>query len=82
MQTMLNVREAKADFSKILSHIEKDMVSVTIMRSGRPIARLSPITTRRSVKPMRKYVGKVRLVGDACADTTADWEALHAPSPA
>ena len=81
MQTMLNVREAKADFSKILSHIEKDMVSVTIMRSGRPIARLSPITTRRSVKPMRKYVGKVRLVGDACADTTADWEALHAPSP-
>lgn len=82
MQTMLNVREAKADFSNILSHVEKDMVTVTIMRYGKPVARLSPITARRSVKPMRKYVGKVRLVGDACADTTADWEALHAPSPA
>ena len=77
MRTMLNVHEAKADFSNILANVENQLVTFTIMRYGKPIARLSPIWSRRSVKPMRKYVGKVRISEDAFADTTSDWEALN-----
>lgn len=77
MQTMLNVHEAKADFSNILANVENQFVTFTIMRYGKPIARLSPIRSRRSVKPMRKYAGKIRFSKDAFADTTSDWEALN-----
>lgn len=75
MQTMLNVHEAKADFSNILANVESQFVTFTIMRYGKPIARLSPIASKRSVKPMRKYAGKVRLSENAFGDTTSDWEA-------
>lgn len=77
MQTMLNVHEAKADFSNILANVENQLITFTIMRYGKPIARLSPIVTRRSVKPMRKYAGKVRFTDESFADTTSDWEGLN-----
>ena len=81
MQTMLNIHEAKADFSNILANVEKNLITVTIMRYGKPIAKLSPIVTKRSIKPMRKYVGKVKIVPGAFDDTSDDWEALN-ESPA
>lgn len=77
MRTMLNIHEAKADFSNILANVEKQLVTVTIMRYGKPIAKLSPIVTKRSIKPMRKYVGKVKISKDAFDDTSDDWEALN-----
>ena len=76
MQTMLNIHEAKADFSNILANVEKQLITVTIMRYGKPIAKLSPIVTKRSIKPMRKYAGKVSIAEDAFDDTAEDWEAL------
>lgn len=77
MRTMLNIHEAKADFSNILANVEKQLVTVTIMRYGKPIAKLSPIVTKRSIKPMRKYVGKVKISKGAFDDTSDDWEALN-----
>ena len=34
MPTMLNVSEAKTDFSNMLATVENDLVTVTIMRYG------------------------------------------------
>ena len=42
-----------------------------------PIAKLSPIAKRRNVAPMKKYAGKVKIVGSMFDDTSADWEALR-----
>ena len=71
MQTMFNVHEAKADFSNILANVENQMMTVMIMRYGKPIAK------RRNVAPMKKYAGKVKIVGSLFDDTSADWEALR-----
>lgn len=81
METMLNIHEAKAGFSSLLAAVENEMITVTIMRYGKPIAKLMPIVRRRSTKPMRKYVGKVKIVGDVFGDTTGDWEAANGSSP-
>ena len=43
MPTMMSVNEAKANFSGMLSEVESGLVSFTIMRYGRPIARVVPI---------------------------------------
>ena len=77
MQTMFNVHEAKADFSNILANVENQMMTVLIMRYGKPIAKLSPIAKRRNVAPMKKYAGKVKIVGSMFDDTSDDWEALR-----
>ena len=77
MQTMFNVHEAKADFSNILANVENQMMTVMIMRYGKPIAKLSPIAKRRNVAPKKKYAGKVKIVGSLFDDTSADWEALR-----
>ena len=77
MQTMLNIHEAKADFSNIVATVEKQLITVTIMRYGKPVAKLSPVATKRSVKPLRKYVGKVRIADGAFGDTVDEWEALN-----
>ena len=77
MQTMFNVHEAKADFSNILANVENQMMTVMIMRYGKPIAKRSPIAKRRNVAPMKQYAGKVKIVGSIFDDTSADWEALR-----
>lgn len=77
MQTMFNIHEAKADFSNILANVENQMMTVMIMRYGKPIAKLSPIAKHRNVAPMKKYAGKVKIVGSMFDDTSADWEALR-----
>ena len=77
MQTMFNVHEAKADFSNILAKVENQMMTVMIMRYGKPIAKLSPIARRRNVAPMKKYAGKVKIIGSLFDDTSTDWEALQ-----
>lgn len=77
MQTMFNVHEAKADFSNILANVENQMMTVMIMRYGKPIAKLSPIPRRRSIAPMKKYADKVKIVGNLFDDMSADWEALR-----
>ena len=77
MQTMFNIHEAKADFSNILANVENQMMTVMIMRYGKPIAKLSPIAKHRNVAPMNKSAGKVKIVGSLFDDTSADWEALR-----
>lgn len=74
MPTMLNVNEAKANFSGLLAEVEDRMVSFTIMRYGRPIARIVPIDRNRKIRPLPGYGTKIAVKGDLFADDSALWE--------
>ena len=74
MPTMMSVNEAKANFSGMLSEVESGLVSFTIMRYGRPIARVVPIERTRKIRPLAGYGTKIAIKGDLFADSSADWE--------
>ena len=74
MPTMMNVTEAKANFSGMLSEVESGLVSFTIMRYGRPIARVVPIERTRKIRPIPGYGTKIAIKADLFADDSALWE--------
>ena len=74
MPTMMNVNEAKANFSGMLSEVESGLVSFTIMRYGRPIARIVPIERTRKIRPLAGYGTKIEVKGDLFTDDSALWE--------
>ena len=74
MSTMMSVHEAKANFSGILSEVEDKLTIITIMRYGRPVAKIVPIAPKRSVSPLPGFAGKVKMHGDWFGDNSSDWE--------
>jgi len=74
MPTMLNVHEAKANFSGILAEVENKLSIITIMRYGRPIAKIVPIVPERNMSPLPGFVGKVKMHGDWFEDNSSEWE--------
>jgi prevent-host-death family protein len=76
MPTVLNVNEAKANFSGVLAEVERNMLTITITRYGRPIARVVPIERKaRSLSPIPGLAGKIKINCDLFADGSEDWEA-------
>ena len=83
MPLAMNVNEAKTHFSSLVSEVEKNMVSFTIMRYGRPVARLVPLESpRRSFKPIPGLAGKIKVKCDLFDDSSSDWEACDASTTA
>ena len=83
MSVALNVNEAKTHFSSLVSEVEKNLAVFTIMRYGRPVAKLVPLETpRRSFKPIPGVAGKVKVKCDLFDDTSCDWEACDASATA
>ena len=74
MPTTLNVNEAKANFSGMLAEVESGLVSFTIMRYGRPIARVVPVERTRKIRPVPGYGSKIAIKGDLFADDSSLWE--------
>ncbi len=74
MQTMLKVHEAKANFSSVLSEVENNLTVITILRYGRPVAKIVPATPERNMAPLPGFAGKVRMKGDWFADDSSEWE--------
>ena len=74
MQTIMSVNEAKANFSGMLSEVESGLISFTIMRYGRPIARVVPIERTRKIRPLAGYGTKIAIKGDLFSDDSALWE--------
>ena len=50
MPTIMNVNEAKTRFSNILANGENNLVTITIMRYGHPIAQIVPIKRHNRTK--------------------------------
>ena len=83
MPTTLSVHEAKTNFSSVLAAVERDATTLTIVRYGRPVARIVPIKRKgRSLKPMPGVAGKIKVKCDLFADNSEDWEACNAVVPA
>ena len=83
MPLTMNVNEAKTHFSSLVSEVEKNMVTFTIMRYGRPVARLVPLESpRRSFKPIPGLAGKIKVKCDLFDDSSSDWEACDASATA
>lgn len=76
MPTTMNVNEAKANFSGLLSFVSKDGAIVTIMRYGHPIAQIVPFRKRRDLSK-DPFLSKVTVSGDLFDDDSADWEAMN-----
>jgi prevent-host-death family protein len=74
MPTMLKVHEAKANFSGVLSEVENNLTVITILRYGRPVAKIVPVTPERDMSPLPGFAGHVRMKGDWFADESSDWE--------
>ena len=74
MPTMLNVNEAKTNFSGMLSEVESRLVSFTILKYGHPIARVVPIEPVRRIRPLAKYGTRIAVKGDLFSDDSALWE--------
>ena len=60
MPTMLNVHEAKANFSGVLAEVENKLTIITIMRYGRPVAKIVPITPKR-IPILFSFVDRKRI---------------------
>ena len=72
MPTVLNVNEAKANFSGVLAEVERNMLTITITRYGRPIARVVPIERKaRSLSPIPGLAGKIKI--NCESPNTAFW---------
>ena len=79
MPATMSVHEAKRNFSGVLAAVEHDAATLTIMRYGRPVARIVPIRRKdRSLKPMAGVAGKIRIKCDLFADGSEDWESCNA----
>lgn len=74
MQPMLNVYEAKSNFSSVLAEVERKLSTFTIMRYGRPIAKIVPIVPKRNMGPLPGFAGKVKMHADWFADESSEWE--------
>ena len=74
MPTMLNVNEAKANFSGMLAEVESQLTSFTILKYGRPIARVVPIEPVRKIRPLPGYGNRIAVKGDLFSDDSALWE--------
>ena len=73
MQTVLNVNEAKTNFSNVLATVENDLVTVTIMRYGHPVAQIVPIERHNRTKT-DPLLSRIVIKGDPCENDADDWE--------
>ena len=76
MPTVMNVNEAKANFSGLLSFVHKDRAVVTIVRYGHPIAQIVPCRAKRRIDP-DPVLSQIQIKGSLFDDDSADWEAMN-----
>ena len=74
MPVTMNINEAKANFSGMLAEVESRLATFTIMKYGRPIARVVPIERTRKIRPLPGYGTKIAVKVDLFADDSALWE--------
>ena len=73
MPTVLNVNEAKTNSSNVVAAVENDLVTVTIMRYGHPVAQIVPIERHNRTKT-DPLLSRIVIKGDPCENDADDWE--------
>ena len=73
MPSVMDYEEVKTSFPRVFDFVSgANGTVVTIVRAGRPVARLSPIRVYRTTEADPSLKGKVNC--DLFADESADWE--------
>ena len=76
MPTVMNVNEAKSNFSGLLSFVHNDRTVVTIMRYGHPIAQIVPCPPKRKLRK-DPVLSKIKINCNLFEDESSDWEAMN-----
>ena len=75
MPSVMDYEEVKTSFPRVFDFVSgANGTVVTIVRAGRPVARLSPISVYRTTEADPSLKGKVNC--DLFADESADWESV------
>jgi prevent-host-death family protein len=74
----VNASEFKAKCLAILDEVEETGETVTILKRGRPVARLLPPVPAGEGYPQRALLGSVEVLGDILEPVlpAEDWEVL------
>jgi len=73
MLSVMDYEDVKSSFPRVFDLVSgTDGAVVTIVRSGRPVARLSPVRVHRTTEADPSLKGKINC--DLFADESADWE--------
>jgi len=82
MPSVMSVNEAKTHFSSVLADVEANQTSVTIVRYGRPIAKIIPLRkAKRAFAPIPGIAGKIKVKCDLFGDDSEDWEEVNEVNP-
>ena len=76
MPTTMNLNEAKARFSGVISHVSTSRVPVTILRYGKAVARIVPIVEERSLEPDPRLCGVSIADADLFDDSSTMFEVM------
>ncbi len=76
MPTTMNLNEAKAHLSGVVSHVSTSRIPVTILRYGKAVARIVPIADERSLEPDPRLVGVSIADADLFDDCSTMFEVM------
>lgn len=74
MPTVMEDTMIGAEFQNILSEIEKSMTTLTVVRYGKPVARIIPVRQKRKIEPILGFSEKIKIKCDLFADDSEIWE--------
>ena len=77
MPTVVSVEEAKTQFSGLVDFVDHNKSPITVLRSGRPVVRITPIRNRRNLEPDALLMGASISDADLFDDCSADFEELN-----
>ena len=77
MPTVVSVEEAKTQFSGLVDFVDHNKSAITVLRSGRPVVRITPIRNRRNLEPDALLMGASISDADLFDDCSADFEELN-----
>ena len=72
----MNLNEAKAHLSGVVSHVSTSRIPVTILRYGKAVARIVPIADERSLEPDPRLVGVSVADADLFDDCSTMFEVM------
>ena len=76
MPMTMNLNEAKAHLSGVVSHVSTSRIPVTILRYGKAVARIVPIADERSLEPDPRLVGVSVADADLFDDCSTMFEVM------
>lgn len=75
---VINATAFKAQCLALLDEVADQGATVTVMKRGKPVAKLQPLTARPWKSPAGIWAGKVKLVGDI-VNFNMDWDVVNDP---